>query len=84
MENRKKISEKYGCEVMIVETGMEALKPEEGYAQLSRIIRESKENTNGRCKGVFYWEPECKPSQYRLGAFTEEGRPTKIMEAFKE
>ena len=25
------------------------------------------------CKGVFYWEPECKPSQYKLGAFTEDG-----------
>lgn len=82
--NIKKVSEKYGCDVMIVETGMEALKPEEGYAQLSRIIRECKENTNGRCKGVFYWEPECKPSQYKLGAFTEDGRPTKIMDAFKE
>lgn len=82
--NIKKVSEKYGCDVMIVETGMEALKPEEGYAQLSRIIRECKENTNGRCKGVFYWEPECKPTQYKLGAFTEDGRPTKIMDAFLE
>ncbi len=82
--NIKKVSEKYGCDVMIVETGMEALKPEEGYAQLSRIIRECKENTNGRCKGVFYWEPECNPSQYKLGAFTEDGYPTQIMDAFKE
>jgi arabinogalactan endo-1,4-beta-galactosidase len=46
-------------------------------------LKECKENTNGRCKGVFYWEPECRPSQYRLGAFTEGGYPTVIMDAFK-
>lgn len=82
--NIKKVSEKYGCDVMIVETGMEASKPYEGYKQLSRIIRECRENTDGRCKGIFYWEPECKPSRYKLGAFTEEGHPTQIMDAFKE
>jgi len=54
---------------------------EEGYKQLARIIKESKA---AGCKGVFYWEPECKPSQYKLGAFTEDGRPTRIMDAFKE
>ena len=62
--NIKKVSEKYGCDVMIVETGMEALKPEEGYAQLSRIIRECKENTKGYSIGNLNenppntnWEP---------------------------
>ena len=55
----------------------------EGKRQLERIVKESRENTGGRCKGVFYWEPECKPSQYRLGAFTADGRPTVIMDAFK-
>ena len=79
---------------MIVETGMlcadeqgklaNALVLEEGYKQLARIIKEAKENTNGKCKGVFYWEPECTPSQYKLGAFTEDGRPTRIMDAFKD
>ena len=54
---------------------------EEGYNQLVRIIKESKAVG---CKGVFYWEPACKPSQYKLGAFTENGRPTRIMDAFKE
>lgn len=91
--NIKKVSEKYGCDVMIVETGMECADDNgklasdailaEGKAQLSRILEECRNNTEGRCKGVFYWEPECKPSQYRLGAFTEEGVPTVIMDAFK-
>lgn len=84
MDNIRKVSRKYGCDVMIVETGMESAKPEEGKEILSRIIREAKNNTDGHCKGVFYWEPECKPTPYVLGAFTENGRPTAIMEAFKE
>ena len=91
MANIKRLKAKYGCEVMIVETGMLCADEqgklintsvlEEGYHQLARIIKESKEIG---CKGVFYWEPECKPSQYKLGAFTEDGRPTRIMDAFKE
>lgn len=91
MANIQKVKAKYGCDVMIVETGMlcadeqgklaNASILEEGYKQLARIIKESKEVG---CKGVFYWEPECKPSQYKLGAFTENGRPTRIMDAFKE
>lgn len=85
--NIRHVSEKFGCDVMIVETGfyVDEEKPEvleAGRKQLARVIRESINETNGRCKGVFYWEPECKPSQYRLGAFTEEGKPTVIMEAF--
>lgn len=91
--NIKKVSAKYNCDVMIVETGMECADNNgnlatsavlaEGKRQLARILKECKENTGGHCKGVFYWEPECKPSQYRLGAFTENGRPTVIMDAFK-
>ena len=91
MANIQKVKAKYGCDVMIVETGMlcadeqgnlaDATVLEEGYQHLARIIKESKAVG---CKGVFYWEPECKPSQYKLGAFTEDGRPTKIMDAFKE
>lgn len=91
MANIQKMKAKYGCDVMIVETGMlcadeqgklaSASVLEEGYNQLARIIKESKEVG---CKGVFYWEPECKPGQYKLGAFTEEGFPTRIMDAFKE
>lgn len=92
--NIKTVAARYDCDVMIVETGMECADDQgnlasaavlaEGKKQLARILQEAKENTNGRCKGLFYWEPECKPSQYRLGAFTEDGRPTVIMEAFQD
>ena len=75
---------------MIVETGFEVdeAHPEvmdEGRRQLSRVILEAKTLTDGHCKGVFYWEPECRPSQhYKLGAFHEDGTPTVIMKAFTD
>lgn len=92
--NIRAVSARYGCDVMIVETGMECADDngqlaaeavlQEGKTLLARLIKESREKTGGRCKGVFYWEPECKPGKYRLGAFTDDGRPTAIMEAFAE
>ena len=79
--NINSVARKYNCDVMVVETGMECADDKgnlasasvlaEGKRQLARILKECKENTGGRCKGVFYWEPECRPNQYRLGAFTE-------------
>ena len=89
IENIRYVSEKFGCDVMIVETGFlvdedNPERLERSRSQLARVIRESMNETNGRCKGVFYWEPECRPSQYRLGAFTENGYPTVIMDAFRD
>ena len=84
MDNIRQVGKKYKCNVMIVETGMESANPKEGEKQLRLILQEAQNNTNGYCKGVFYWEPECKPSTYALGAFTEDGKPTCIMKAFGE
>ena len=57
---------------------------QEGKRLMSKLIKECQENTQGHCKGVFYWEPECRPADgYGLGAFTNDGKPTAIMEAFK-
>lgn len=87
--NIKHVFERFGKESMIVETGFEVNmeQPEimtEGKRQLARIIEESVNNTDGHCHGVFYWEPECRPRQYKLGAFDADGRPTAIMEAYTE
>lgn len=83
------VSEKYDCDVMIVETGFEVdeqhpEKMEEGRRQLMRVVREARNETNGRCRGVFYWEPQCLPGGYKLGAFNSNAAPTAIMEAFVE
>ena len=74
---------------MIVETGYEVdeshpEKMEEGRRLLSRAIREGREETNHRCRGIFYWEPQVLPGRYKLGAFDSNASPTAIMEAFAE
>ena len=57
-------------------------KMEEGRRLLSRVIREACNETNGHCRGVFYWEPQCLPGGYKLGAFDSKAMPTAIMEGF--
>lgn len=80
-ENIKRLNKKYDCELMIVETGVEAKKPVEGKKILSEIIDAARNKCDGHCKGVFYWAPEAEGA-YPLGAF-DNHRPTAIMEAFK-
>jgi arabinogalactan endo-1,4-beta-galactosidase len=89
IKNIRYVSEKYHCDVMIVETGYEVneLHPEimeEGRRQLARVIREARNETDGHCRGVFYWEPQCLPGGYKLGAFDRNAAPTAIMEGFVE
>ena len=89
MANIRHVSEKYGCDVMIVETGFEVDEQhpevmEEGRRQLTRVIHEARTQTNGRCRGVFYWEPQCLPGGYKLGAFDHNAAPTAIMDGFIE
>ncbi|MBQ7156578.1 MAG: glycosyl hydrolase 53 family protein [Bacteroidaceae bacterium] len=89
IENIRYVSKKYGCDVMIVETGYEVdeahpEKMEEGRRQLARVIREARTQTDGHCRGVFYWEPQCQPRSYKLGAFDSHGKPTAIMDGFIE
>ena len=89
MANIRRVSQKFGCDVMIVETGYEVDEQhpevmEEGRKQLERVIREAHYQTDGRCRGVFYWEPQCLPGGYKLGAFNSQGTPTVIMDGFIE
>ena len=59
-------------------------KMEEGRRQLKRVVSEAQTMTKGRCRGVFYWEPQCLPGGYKLGAFDSTGTPTAIMDGFIE
>lgn len=84
IDNIKHLKNKYGTDVMIVETGYDARRPDEGYSFMNALIDQALNNTNGACRGVFYWAPEINAeSQYHLGAFSQD-RPTHIMDAFKE
>lgn len=82
IDNINALYKKYGTELMIVETGYEASRPEEGYKFMKRLIDAVETQTNGHCKGIFYWAPELE-GHYKLGAF-QNHRPTKIMQAFTE
>ena len=89
MDNIRHVSEKFGCDVMIVETGFQVDEAhpevmEEGRRQLTRVINEARTRTDGHCRGVFYWEPQCRPQMYKLGAFDSKGAPTAIMDGFIE
>ena len=59
--------QEYGKELMIVETGYNADEPEKGKKFLSDLIEASVNQTEGHCKGVFYWAPELE-GHYKLGA----------------
>lgn len=87
IRNMKALVKKYGTDVMVVETGFEVDEAEPwvmeaGREQLAELIRLCKNETDGHCRGLFYWEPTCRPKQYKLGAFSESGHPTSIMRAF--
>lgn len=84
IDNIRHLKKKYGTDVMIVETGVDARNPEPGRQFIAALIKAAKELTDGACTGVFYWAPECDAeAAYRLGAFSH-GMPTVIMDAFKE
>lgn len=84
IENIRHLKAKYGTDVMIVETGYDARRADDGYAFMTELIGQALNNTDGACRGVFYWAPEINAdAQYHLGAFYKD-RPTRIMDAFKE
>lgn len=84
MANIRHLKKKYGTDVMIVETGFDARRPQEGKALLAGLIEQALTQTDGACRGVWYWAPEINAeADYHLGAFSDD-RPTAIMDAFAE
>lgn len=82
--NIRHLKQKYGSDVMIVETGVDAREPETGKEFIAALIKAARDFTDGACTGVFYWAPECNAeAAYHLGAFSHD-MPTVIMDAFKE
>ena len=78
--NIKSLKLQYGKDVMIVETGYESARPNEGYLFMRKLIDATK--ALPECRGIFYWAPEMEHF-YPLGAFANH-RPTKILDAFTE
>lgn len=82
ISNINRMYKKYGTDLMIVETGVEAKQPETGKLFISKLLDAAYTQTDGHCLGVFYWAPELE-GHYPLGAFNNH-KPTVIMDAFKE
>ncbi len=86
MMNIKDLYDRYGTESMIVETGFvvdekDPLVTGQGREDFQNLIKACKTETGGHCRGIFYWEPTCRPGGYKLGAFHSDGKPTDIIRA---
>ena len=84
--NLNDMASRYGKEVMVVEVGGEDIKVQNTYDMLVAVQKKVKEVPDGKGLGVFYWEPEGARSwsHYALSAWSDDGRPTKALDAFME
>jgi arabinogalactan endo-1,4-beta-galactosidase len=84
ISNMNDMINRYGCEVMICETGMSWDQPVTASLFLTDLITRAKAISNEKCLGVFYWEPEAYGNWngYSLGAFDNSGKPTAALDAF--
>ncbi len=85
LENMKSLIKKYDKDIMICEVGMSWDQPEVCKGFIIDLIDKALEKSDGRCLGVFYWEPEgfVNWSHYTKAAFDNEGRPTVALDAFR-
>ena len=84
VSNMNDMISRYGKDVIICEVGMSWDEAETSEAFLTDLIAKSKAIANGKCLGVFYWEPESYGNWngYTLGAFDNSGKPTSALNAF--
>lgn len=82
LDNITTLHETYGKEVMICEIGM-SWDSEYAEQAITAVVEGCK--AKDECLGVFYWEPESYGSwnSYSKGAFSEEGKPMPVLNAFK-
>lgn len=85
LNNMNDMVNRYNTEVMIVECGMSWDMANTAYNFLTDLIHKTQSVTNGMGTGLFYWEPQAYGNWkgYTLGAFQNNGRPTKAMDAFR-
>lgn len=84
VENIKQAYIDYGKDVMVVEFGMDYDQADACYSALTKLMTDGK--ATNHLAGVFYWEPEAPNGYnggYKKGCF-DGGKPTKVLDAFKE
>ncbi|MEN5234929.1 glycoside hydrolase family 53 protein [Sphingobacterium faecium] len=76
---------RYQSEVMICEVGMSWDEEEVAELWLKELLKAANGIPNQKVLGIFYWEPLAYAgwNGYTLGAFDNNGRPTKVWNAFK-
>lgn len=86
LANMQDMVTRYGKQVVISEVGFAMASSDSSYAFLKKIQADVASLSNASGLGVFYWEPEAYGGWkgYLLGAFDDNGKPTKAMNAFKE
>ena len=88
--NIKHVYEAFGKPCMIAEVGVKVEQAEEGRELLTDVIQKARNQTDGHCLGVLYWEPEAPFNYnggYDMGAFLAKDKlcqPTVIMDAFAQ
>lgn len=75
---------RYGSDVMICEVGMSWDEEDAAEAFLTDLMAKCRTVSNERVLGIFYWEPLAHAgwNGYTLGAFDDNGRATKALNAF--
>lgn len=76
---------RYQSEVMICEVGMSWDEEEVAEQWLKELLKAANGIPNQKVLGIFYWEPLAYAgwNGYTLGALDNNGRPTKVWNAFK-
>jgi arabinogalactan endo-1,4-beta-galactosidase len=82
--NLKDLVNRYGKEVMVVETGGEDLQVQNTYDMLVSVIKKLQDVTGEKGLGVIYWEPKGARSwsYYPLSCWNSDGKPTTALRAF--
>lgn len=84
--NINTVATTYGKPVMICEIGLNYDKAEIAKEMIATLKQKCETETNGQCKGIFYWEPEAPAGYndgYDKGCFAD-GSPTVALDAFKD
>lgn len=81
--NLNKVVSNYDKDVMICEVGCANIASYDARRAINDIVVRAKKDVS-RCRGVFYWEPECYGSwnHYAMGAFLSSGKPSEALDVF--
>jgi len=83
INNLNRVVSEYNKDVMICELGTSAIASWNGKRAIVNTVIRAKEEVS-RCKGVFYWEPECYAAYngYTMGGFLSDGSPAEALNVF--